>query len=73
MRNSTLNHFNNYFHKNKLNLFKIGEGTKEIVKISKKGKTDITSTVFEIRTFHLVGYFSGNPEELLNQNKTSKN
>ena len=30
------------------------------------------ATVFEIRTFHLVGYFSGKAEEPLNQNKRSK-
>ena len=30
-------------------------------------------TVFEIRTIHLVGYFSGKVEEPLNQNKRSKN
>ena len=30
-------------------------------------------TVFEIRTFNLFGYFSGNAEEPLNQNKRSKN
>ena len=29
-------------------------------------------TVFEIRTFHLVIYYSGNAEEPLNQNKRSK-
>ena len=37
-------------------------------------KVDLSSSaVFEIRTFHLVGYFSGNTEEPLNQNKRSKN
>ena len=30
-------------------------------------------TMFEIRTFHLAGYFSGKLEESLNQNKRSKN
>ena len=30
-------------------------------------------TVFEIRNFHLAGYFSGKAEESLNQNKRSKN
>ena len=40
MRNSKLNHFNNFFHEN---LFKTREGIREIVNISKKGKTDITS------------------------------
>ena len=40
MQNSKLNHFNNFFHEN---LFKTREGIREIVNISKKGKTDITS------------------------------
>ena len=44
MRNSKSNHFNNYFDKNKLNLFKTWEGIREIINISKKGKTDITYT-----------------------------
>ena len=40
MRNSKLNHFNNFFHEN---LFKTKEGIREKVIISKKGKADITS------------------------------
>ena len=43
MQNSTLNHFSNYFHENKLNLFKTWEQIGDIINISKKGKTDITS------------------------------
>ena len=43
MRNSKLNHFNNYFHENKLNLFKTWEGIREIIKISENRKTDIKS------------------------------
>ena len=43
MQNSKSNHFNNYFHENKLNLFKTWEGIREIINVSKKGKTDITS------------------------------
>ena len=44
MQNSKLNIFNNYFHKNKLNLFKIWEGIRVIINIFKKGKADLTST-----------------------------
>ena len=33
---------------------------------------NIMRTVFEIRTIHLAGYFSGKAEEPLNQNKRSK-
>ena len=43
MRNSKSNHFNNYFHENKLNLFKTWEGIREIIKISENRKTDIKS------------------------------
>ena len=43
MRNSESNYFYNYFHENKLNLFKTWEGIGEIIKISKREKTDITS------------------------------
>ena len=43
MQNSKSNHFNNYFHENKLNLFKTWEGIREIINVSKKGRTDITS------------------------------
>ena len=41
MRNSKFNH---YFYENKLNLFKTWKGIREIINISKKEKTDITST-----------------------------
>ena len=43
MRNSKSSHFNNYFHEDKLNLFKTWEGIGEIINISKNRKTDITS------------------------------
>ena len=43
MQNSKSNHFNNYFHENKLNLFKTWEGIREIINISTNRKTDITS------------------------------
>ena len=42
-RNSKGNHFNNFFHYNKLNLFKTWEDIREIINISKKRTTDITS------------------------------
>ena len=42
-RNSKANHFNNFFRENKLNLFKTWEGIREIINISKKRTTDITS------------------------------
>ena len=32
-----------YFHEHELNLFKTWKGIREIINISKKGKTDITS------------------------------
>ena len=44
MWNSKSNHFINYFHENKFNLFKTWEGIREIVNIYRKGKIDITST-----------------------------
>ena len=44
MRNSKSNHFNNYFHENKLNLFKTQEVIREMINISKNRKTDVTST-----------------------------
>ena len=43
MRNSKSNHFNNYFHENKLNLFKTLEVIREMINISKNRKTDVTS------------------------------
>ena len=43
MQNRKSNHFNNYSHENKLNLFKTWEGIREIINISKNRKTDITS------------------------------
>ena len=43
IRNSKANHFNNFFHENKLNLFKTWEGIMENINISKKRATDITS------------------------------
>ena len=43
MQNSKSNHFNNYFHENKSNLFKTWEGIREIIIISKKRKTDNTN------------------------------
>ena len=43
-RNSKVNHFNNFFRENKLNLFKTWEAIREIINISKKRTTDITST-----------------------------
>ena len=36
-RKSKANHFNKYFHDNKLNIFKTWEGIREIINISKKG------------------------------------
>ena len=42
-RNSKANHFSNLFCENKLNLFKKWEGMKEVINISKKQTTDITS------------------------------
>ena len=42
-QNSKANRFNNFFHENKLNLFKTWEGIREIINISKKGTTYITS------------------------------
>ena len=41
--NSKANHFNNFFCENKLNLFKTWEGIREIINISKKQITNITS------------------------------
>ena len=45
----------------------------EIVPIKEQACTllILTWSVFEIRTFHLAGYFSGKVEELFNQNKRS--
>ena len=43
MRNSKLNHFNNYIHKNKLNFIKTWEGITEVINISINKKTEITS------------------------------
>ena len=43
MPNSKSNHFNKYFHENGLNLFKPWESNREIINISKKRKSDITS------------------------------
>ena len=40
---------------------------------SKNSNLDGSSTVFEIRTFHLAGYFSGKAEEPLNQYKRFEN
>ena len=43
-RNSTPNHFNNFFREeNKFSLFKIQKGIRETIKMSKKQTTDITS------------------------------
>ena len=39
MRNSKSNHFNNYSHENKLNLFTTEEGIREIINIFKKRKS----------------------------------
>ena len=39
---SKANYFNNFFRKNKLNLFKTWEGIMEIINISKKRGTDVT-------------------------------
>ena len=36
-RASKANHYNKFFHENKLNLFKTWQGIKEIINISKKG------------------------------------
>ena len=38
---SKANHFNKYFHDNKLNIFKTWEGITEIINISKKGSNNI--------------------------------
>ena len=43
MQNSKSNHFNNYFLESKLNLFSLWEGIREVITISKKGKTDLIS------------------------------
>ena len=43
MRNSKSNHFNNYFHENKLHLFKTWESIRKIINISENRKTDIKS------------------------------
>ena len=40
-RKSEANHFNKYFHDNKLNIFKTWEGIREIINISKKGLDNI--------------------------------
>ena len=40
-RKSKANHFNKYFHDNKLNIFKTWEGIREIINISKKGSNKI--------------------------------
>ena len=42
-RKSKANHFNKYFHDNKLNIFKTWEGIREIINISKKGSNNINS------------------------------
>ena len=41
MRKSKANHFNKYFQDNKLNIFKIWEGIREIINISKIGLNNI--------------------------------
>ena len=51
MRHSKSNYFNNYFPESKLNLFETWEGIREIINISKKGKTDITSIQICNKTF----------------------
>lgn len=43
MANSKSNCFSSYFHENGLNVFKTWESTREIMNISKKRKSDITS------------------------------
>ena len=41
IQKSKANHFKKYFHDNKLNIFKILEGIREIINISKKGSNKI--------------------------------
>ena len=41
-RKSKTNHFNKYFHDNKLDIFKIWEGISEMINISKKGSNNIS-------------------------------
>ena len=40
-RKGKANHFNKYFHDNKLNIFQTREGIREIINISKKGSNKI--------------------------------
>ena len=42
-RASKFNHYNNYFQKNRLNLFKTWEGIRDIISITKKTKNNINS------------------------------
>ena len=42
-RASTFNHYNNYFQENRLNLFRIWEGIREIINITKKSNNNINS------------------------------
>ena len=49
--NSKLNHFNNNFYENTLNLFKTWEGIRELINIFKNRKTDITSIQISNATF----------------------
>ena len=40
---SKFNHYNNYFHENRLNLLKTWHGIRDIIKITKKSKNTISS------------------------------
>ena len=42
-KTSKFNHYNNYFHENRLNLFKTWEGIRDIINITKKSKNNINS------------------------------
>ena len=80
MRNSKSNHFNNYFHKIKLNLFKTLEGIREIINISKKGRVSITSIQIGNKTvrqsseivneFHY--HFTSIAKQIVKKEKTGK-
>ena len=70
-RQSKVNHFNNFFQENKLNLFKTWEGIREITNITKKETKDINCNQVLNKTVT-------NPTEIVNElsnhfNSTVKN
>ena len=83
-RSSKANHFNNFFRENKLNLFKTWEAIREIINISKKRTTDITSLQIGNKTvknsYEIASEFNKHftsigkqiEEKLKNQNKYSE-